>query len=268
MKKIVILLIIVVALAISPLVLSYFAQNQITKNIDEINKIAGYDVTVVEQKDAYLSSQMKVRVGLDLVALSQGQPLPLGDEESRAMIDRFKEGFLFDVDLQYGPLVTNPSMGVALYQSVVTFADGQEIIQTIEETLGVEELFTLTASMGVLGSGESIFSVPQIQFADATGRIDFGGININADLSGYGKNYVVDGTIAQTEFSSPDVKFTMAPASISGSGEIVDVGEMGTGDFQMIFPSFLMSGAVNMQARDFAIAVDVSQPTDAVYAVV
>lgn len=265
MKKIIILVLVIGALAISPLVLSYFAKNQITKGIDEVNKIAGYDVAVVEQNDGYLSSQMTVRVGLDLVVLSQGQPLPMADEESQAMIERFKEGFLFNVDLQYGPVVTNPSMGVALYQSVVTFADNQEIIQTIEDTLGIDDLFTLTASMGVLGSGESVFSVPAIQFSDASGRIDFGGMNVNADLSGYGKNYVVDGTIAQTEFSSPDAKFTMAPATISGSGEVVDVGEMGTGDFKILFPSFLMSGALNMQARDFAVAVDVSQPNDTVY---
>ena len=261
MKKIIIVLVIVAALAASPLLFSKIAQSQIDSNIEQLNQINGYQVSIAEHQGGYLSSRLRVRVGMDLAAITQDPQLQNVDADTQAMFDTLKEGVLFDVDVHYGPIVRQPNFGLALYSTQVKLADGQDGVAKLKQELGIDEIFSADLTMGLLGSGVSKLVVSPMQMIDPAGRLDFGGALITADLSNYGKAYVIDGTVEQLSFASPDMRFTMDPVTIQGRGEMADIGRLGVGEIEVVFPRLTFEGPANIDVRNFVVATDVSQPS-------
>ena len=250
---------VVVAGAISPVVVGTITHSKLEQLVDKVAAIPGYEAELVEYNQGYLTATAVYKVGFDSDVLASEQELD-------ALQTWMQEGATFDLDIQHGPLFLSDGLELGLTKAKVAFADDVPAVQEWHKTLGVEQLFSSHIFMGFTGQGYVHSDVAAFTYEEQSSgeKINFGGAQLQYKLFGYGTTYDATGEVGQITIDSEEGLFEVAPMTLTAKGEIPDQMMLATGDMTFNMPSmtFKQNDTLMLETKDLVLAVNMYDADD------
>jgi uncharacterized protein YdgA (DUF945 family) len=254
MKKLIIFVIIIVAIAAAPWYVGLKAQLELESQIDKFANYPGYSVELLEYNRGLLSSTGKLKIAYSIA------DVPQNDAMEQKFISVLNDGIVLKLNVTHGPLLTKPEFGPGLSYTEVTLDDSQEFVLEAEKLFAVEDLVRGYALLDLSGTGTGALSMPVLAFEEEDSKFSFGGMHMDYELADYGKKQKTIGTIEALSFSSETLQVRTSPIALEGEGEMGD-SIFGTGRFSASLASLNIIGEHTALVENLQLAADVRSPT-------
>jgi hypothetical protein len=267
MKKIIIIASVVTILFATPLYLGEKIKKDVHLNIEQLNKMPGYNAAVTEYSRGWLRSNAKINIAYDVAALQGAASGSFDDESAARMLAVMGEGITFVMDVRHGLIDFKTLPALPMADIYITLDESnaeaiQPVLDNLEQKYSVQELFVIDALIPLLGKGVFNVTIPAMSsYVDST-AFKFAGLKTNGTFSSNGKRYDFSGAFGEIEIDSPEFSFNTSDIIIVGKGAMSDNFWMSYGASTMRMESLSFTtantkaDAVAFSLQDFVINTD------------
>lgn len=252
MKKIIALIVIVLVYIGSAYAISFSAESALHNYAAQISTLPAYDAELSDFRHGLLSSSARFRVDVD-TDMMLADLEPEQREQMAPVIAAMEQGLPFSVDIFQGPLVFRNGLFAGLFKAEFTLGDEVEWARDLRDTLERDSIMDNELRMGFTGEGRGYLRMDPFREEDNV----FGGMQIDYQLTGFGRHVSAQGEISPSTFSNEAGTLRTGPSSFSSSGDLSD-DFINNGDFNVHVSSLeaIAEGRTLFDLRDLRMDFD------------
>lgn len=263
MKKLIIPIIIIAALMAAPWVVGNKSHQQLEATLNSLTENnPGVSYEIKDYKQSIFTSTGKIHFKYDEAML--GEP---SEDVPEELINFFKNGLVFNVDITHGPVLTKPSVGLGLSHTKFSLDTSEEPLKSFAEKTGVTDLLYGDVYVDLAGNGTTTSYISKFALTEDEANIDFGGAEINQSFD---KNLNYDGNafISALALKADALSVNTSPITMEFKGKLEPEFNWGVGKFtsKMSSIKFDESGeGSNGEVSDVSLVMDITEPSEGLY---
>lgn len=252
MKKIIALLVIVLAYIGSAYAISYSAESALHNYADQISTLPAYNAELSDFRHGLLSSSARFQVDVDSDMILADLD-PEQREQMAPVIEAMEQGLPFRVDIFQGPLVFRNGLFAGLFKAEFTLGSEVDWARDLRATLERDSIMDNELRMGFTGQGSGYLRMDPFRDEDNV----FGGMQVDYQLTGFGRHVSAQGEISPSTFSNEEGTLRTGPSSFSTAGDLSD-DFINNGDLEMHVSSIEASaeGRTLFDLRDLRLDLE------------
>lgn len=228
MKKIITLIVLVVAYLGASYAIGYYSQSNMENQAAQISSVPGYQAEVTDFEHGLFTSGMKLSIDIDTDYLFADIP------ELQELIAMMGETVLiYDVSVYQGPLVFHKGFYPGLFKAEFRLSDEQEWVQELRETLGTDTLMDNVMAMNFFGKGTGYLRIEATDSETEEFELSFGGMDIEYSLEDFGQRYDTSGTVHPSSLTADGGTLSFSALTFSGQGEVSAEAFVNPGRFEI-----------------------------------
>lgn len=225
MKKTLIALVLLLLLYIGS---QWYTRSATEQSLDDIasyiNAWPGYSATPELVAHGLFSSQAILNLKLDTSLITRDMD-PVDRQRFSEELGYLERGVNLNLDIHRGPLVFHEGLYPGLYKMVVTADDDIALLKSLlGEDFNLNEYFSLVASMGYFGNGRALLKVVDFNKRVDEVTLEWGGMEHEYKLGGYGRSYEIDGVMQPLLISNSEERLETSSVRLSGEGDFPAAG--------------------------------------------
>lgn len=217
----------------SPILIGNNVEETLRANVARIDANPFYRASVDSYESRYRDASALVSIGLDTAAITAD----MTPEERAAilpMLTALEDGIPFTLEIQHGPLLDSPTRSTGLAYTrfgINTDIDLPPMLASALANAGPSET---SLTFGFNGDGELLFNAAAFEAEENGERLAFGGVQLLANLSSWGRVFDANGSIGNTVLFDDNTgnSMTLSPMTLALNGDMRDGFVGGTGDFE------------------------------------
>ncbi|MFC7049376.1 DUF945 family protein [Emcibacter nanhaiensis] len=233
-------IILIIIFALLPKFFGNLAHEKIEQQAATISEMPGYALTILEYDQGWFSSEALISYGLDQHTLEILEDSDDLDEADKFLLELFRHGARFRVNIAHGPVTFQNGIHFALLTLDSSLTEFEaDAYQAFHESAGVDSFLEGTAAVSYFGTLSADVSSPAFT-AEITPQkgppatVKSGGFTSHTEFNADQTHYDLEALLKSFSLEAGDTVFDLQNIAVTASGDrLNDYIWLGTGSSTM-----------------------------------